>query len=86
MCCGRKREAMKQQWPAISVTPGLMSSATTSDVRPRTPIVFRGAGACVVTGPRSREVYHFSSRQPEQWVDPQDATELVNTGLFHAKG
>jgi hypothetical protein len=79
-CCGKKREAIRQR--TISVIP---SPEPTTFTGPRTPLVFRGAGAYLVAGPNSREVYHFSSAQPEQWVHTKDAPALLKTGLFRAK-
>lgn len=82
MCCGQKRQALQPR-RTISVTP---SPAPTPTAERRSPLVFRGIGAYLVTGPHSREVYHFSPSQPEQWVDARDTTALLRTGLFQAKG
>jgi hypothetical protein len=79
-CCGKKREAMQLR-RTVSVTPRPASPPT----RPRTPLVFHGIGSYLVTGPHSREVYRFSSRQPEQSVDARDAEALLRTGLFQPK-
>jgi hypothetical protein len=79
-CCGKKREAMQPR-RTVFVTPRPSSAPS----HPRTPLVFQGVGAYLVTGPHSREVYHFSSRQPEQAVDAKDAEVLLRTGLFQPK-
>ena len=81
MCCGNKREALHER-RTLSVTPRPAPSATEP---PRVPVVYRGTGAYLVTGPHSREVYHFSSGHPVQWADAKDVGDLLRTGLFRAK-
>ncbi len=81
MCCGQKRQAIQPR-RTITVTPREAPPATSQR---RSPLVFRGTGAYLVTGPHSREVYHFSPGQLEQWVDTRDAAVLLRTGLFQAK-
>jgi hypothetical protein len=80
-CCGKKREAL-QQHRRISVQP---IPAPPAPVPPCTPITFKGMGDYLVTGQHSGKVYHFSSNQPEQWIDPQDTAALLATGLFQTK-
>jgi|GEM_PF-6155151 hypothetical protein len=83
-CCGKKRQEIRQRQVIsgpISVPP---SPTATLPVQPHTAIVFQGAGSYLVTGEYSRRVYHFSSEQPEQWIDSKDAVGLLRTGLFHA--
>ena len=80
-CCGQKREAMRQRW-IVSVPP---DPGPAVPAPPRTPVVFRGSGSYLVTGPQSHHVYHFSQQQPEQWIDAKDAAALLRTGLFQAK-
>ncbi len=78
-CCGKKREASHPR-RTIRVTP---SSAPTAPAAPlRTRVTFRGSGSYLILGPHSREVYAFSSKDPDRWVDPKDASALVRTGLF----
>jgi len=81
MCCGNKREALQER-RTLSVTPRPAPSASKPS---RVPVVFRGTGAYLVTGPHSREVYHFSSSHPVQWVYAKDVGDLMRTGLFRAK-
>jgi hypothetical protein len=45
-------------------------------------LIFRGAGDYLVAGPHSKEVYHFSAKNPELLVDEKDAAALLMTGLF----
>jgi hypothetical protein len=48
-------------------------------------MAFRGAGACLITGPHTQEVYHFSASQPQQLVHARDAEAMLRTGLFEAE-
>jgi hypothetical protein len=80
-CCGKKREEM-QRHRQIYVTP---NPAPDAPAGPRTPVIFLGTGAYLVSGPHSREVYAFSSSEPEQLVDAKDAAALIGSGLFQAK-
>ncbi len=80
-CCGGKREALAQRRPYV-VTASPTPVAVT---RPRTPVLFKGIGKYLVTGPHSREVYSFSADEPKQLVDARDAAVLIRSGLFRGK-
>jgi len=45
-------------------------------------LVYRGVGTVIIAGRRFRRIYVFSSKEPEQSVEPQDVDALVRTGLF----
>lgn len=77
-CCGKKRE-VSQPRPRILVTP---NRAPADPAPPRTLVTFRGTGSYLIAGPHSRRVYSFSSKEPDQWVDPKDALAMIRTGLF----
>jgi hypothetical protein len=85
-CCGKKREEILQR-RTISVPPAppLPAPPLPAPAQPRTPVVFKGAGSYLVTGEHSRDVYHFSQEQPEQWIDPEDVQGLLSTGFFQAR-
>ena len=80
-CCGKKREELQQR-RQMYVTP---NPAPVAPDGPCTRVVFTGTGEYLVAGAHSREVYHFSSAEPEQMVDGNDAAALINSGLFRAK-
>jgi hypothetical protein len=80
-CCGKKREEILQR-RTISVPP---APPLPAPAQPRTPVVFKGAGSYLVTGEHSRDVYHFSQEQPEQWIDSEDVQGLLSTGFFQAR-
>jgi hypothetical protein len=80
-CCGKKREEIRQR-RTISVPPAPPPPAP---AQPRAPVVFKGAGSYLVTGEHSRDVYHFSQEQPEQWIDPEDVQGVLSTGFFQAR-
>jgi hypothetical protein len=88
-CTGKKRDAIAS-WRTLSAIPtypspeALLASPPVA-TKPLTPIVFKGAGAYLVAGTHSRQVYCFSSNDPEQLVDARDAPGLVRTGLFRLK-
>jgi len=82
MCCGQKRQALQPR----RIIPVMPSPARPQTAQRRNPLVFTGTGEYLVAGPHSREVYHFSSSRPEQWVDARDVSTLLRTGLFQAKG
>lgn len=71
------------RWRRASVAPSLSSASVQEHL---TPVVFKGTGAYLVTGPESRQVYCFSASDPEQMIDARDAEALLNTGLFRVKG
>ena len=77
-CCGDKRKAARR---ALAATPQPEPPGVSTQV----PLVFLGSGAYLVSGPRSRRVYTFSSDEPEQLVEEHDARALVRTGLFRAR-
>ncbi|MGA2349459.1 MAG: hypothetical protein ABSF70_03420 [Terracidiphilus sp.] len=79
-CCGKKREAIRQS-RTIYATP---APAPTVQHQPLAPVVFKGSGAYLVTGPHTRAVYQFSQQQPEQWIDAKDAAALIQTRFFQA--
>jgi hypothetical protein len=81
-CCGQKREELRQRRTVFVATA---SPAPVESAGPRTPVVFKGTGSYLVTGPATGEVYCFSSQQPEQWIDPRDAVALIRTRFFAAK-
>ena len=54
-----------------------------SSHEPLTPVIFKGSGGYIVTGPESHQVYCFSSHDPELMIDARDAEALLETGLFH---
>ncbi len=85
-CCGKKREEMRQR-RAVTVSPGpsAISSLPPAPARPRTLVAFKGVGAYLVTGERSRDVYLFSEEQPEQWADSEDVEGILKTGFFQQK-
>jgi hypothetical protein len=80
-CCGKKREELQQR-RQMYVTP---TPAPAAPAGPRTAVIFTGKGAYLVSGPHSREVYQFSSAEPVQMIDAQDATALIRSGLFQVK-
>lgn len=84
-CCGKKREELRQRLRQQGVVVAQTVPAATSPVQPQTAVVFQGTGSYLVTGDHSRHVYHFSSEQPEQWIDSKDAGALLRTGLFQAR-
>ena len=77
-CCASKRERLRYRW-AISA---LRAEAAQTPARPGTPVVFKGKGEYLVTGQHSGHVYHFSTEQPELWIDANDAKALLITELF----
>jgi hypothetical protein len=80
-CCGKKREEIRQ--PRTIYVPS--NPAPTGHNQTLTPVVFKGSGSYLVTGPHSRNVYHFSQQQPERWIDSKDAAALLRTRFFQAK-
>jgi hypothetical protein len=80
-CCGKMREQIRQQRTFL-VPP---VPVQTAPIEPRTPVVFKGTGSYLVTGPNSGNVYHFSQAEPEQWIDAKDAEALITTRFFQAK-
>ncbi len=80
-CCGKKREAMVQR-RAMTVFPKTDVPAAAT---PRTLMEFKGRPPYLVQGRTTREVYHFTLKEPEQWVDARDAAGLMKTGLFTTK-
>ena len=46
------------------------------------PVIFKGTGGYIVTGPESKQVYCFSPHDPELMIDARDAEALLKTGLF----
>jgi hypothetical protein len=80
-CCGKQREELQRR-RTMFVTP---NAGPVAPAGPRTAVVFTGKGAYLVSGPHSREVYQFSSAEPVQMVDAQDAVALIRSGLFQAK-
>ena len=80
-CCGKKREEL--QWRrAMFVTP---NPAPVAPSGRRTAVVYKGNGAYLVSGAHSHEVYQFSSADPVQLVDANDAATLIRSGLFQIK-
>lgn len=78
---GDGREA-NSRWRSVSVVPALKLFSTLESL---TPIVFKGTGGYLVTGPESRQVYCFSSNDPEQMIDSRDVEPLLSTGLFRMR-
>lgn len=76
-CCGDKRKAVRR---AVAATPPREPPRVSASV----PLAFLGSGAYLVSGPQSRRIYTFSSDEPEQLVEQQDARALIRTGLFRA--
>lgn len=64
---------------AFDLTPGTDAARAHEAL---TPIVFKGTGGYIITGPESHHVYCFSSHDPEQMVDARDTDALLKTGLF----
>ena len=62
---------------------GKMQDVVSSELL--TPIIFTGSGVHIVAGPESRQIYSFSSHDPEQMVDARDAEALLKTGLFRSR-
>jgi hypothetical protein len=81
-CCGQKREELRQRRTVFVATA---PPAPAEPAGPRTPVVFKGTGSYLVTGPSTGEVYYFSERQREQSVDVRDAAALIKTRFFGAK-
>lgn len=81
-CCGQKRAQIQQQ-RAFYVQP---APAQPQPAQNRTPVVFRGSGSYLVTGPRSGVVYRFAQGRPAQMIDARDAEVLLKTRFFHRQG
>jgi hypothetical protein len=77
-CCGQKREQYRQQRTFV-VAP---VPAPPGPTQKRTPVVFLGTGAYLVTGPHSGVVYRFSQGEPAKWIDARDAEVLLKTRFF----
>lgn len=45
-------------------------------------LVYRGNGTVIIAGAHFRQVYVFSPKEPEQWVEAEDVDGLLRTGLF----
>ncbi len=80
-CCGKKREELRQR--GVTYVPS--NFAPLNSAQNLTPVVFKGSGSYLVTGEHSRNVYLFSQKQPERWIDAKDAAALLRTGIFQAK-
>lgn len=80
-CCGKKREEIRKRRTTSVIPNPAPAPATVA----RTPVSFMGTGAYLVAGASSRQVYSFSSKEPEQLVDAKDVSTLLRTGLFQAK-
>ncbi len=80
-CCGKKREAVVQRKPMTVLPRTDVPTAAT----PRTLMEFKGRPPYLVQGRMTREVYHFTLNEPEQWVDARDAAGIMKTGLFTTK-
>jgi hypothetical protein len=77
MCCGKKREGIRQQ--TVFVTP---TAAPPKLPEPRVLIGFKGIGSYLAAGQHSGEVYHFSQERTEMWIDAKDVSALLMTGFF----
>jgi hypothetical protein len=80
-CCGQKREQIRQQ-RTVYVQPAPAPEAPVLDL---TPVVFKGVGSYLVTGPYSGNVYRFSQAAPEQRIDSRDAEALLRSRFFREK-
>ncbi len=78
-CCGSEGEEARLT-RGVSPQPALPAPPPPGR---KVEIMFTGIGSCVVAGSHSREVYHFSSEEPQQAIDAQDAPELLSSGFFH---
>jgi len=81
-CCGQKRAQIQQQ-RNFFVPP---TPAPPHTPQNRTPVVFRGAGSYLVTGPRSGIVYRFAQGRPAQMIDARDAEVFLKTRFFQRQG
>jgi hypothetical protein len=79
-CCGNKRQEFRQR----RIAPVVAVPTATLPAPPLTSVVFQGVGSYLVTGEYSRQVYHFSSDHPQQWIDSRDFAGLIRTGFFQA--
>ena len=78
-CCGSEGEESrpKRVESPLPAPPAALPHGT------KIEIVFTGIGSCVVAGSHSREVYYFSSEEPQLAIDALDAPELLSSGFFH---
>lgn len=83
-CCGQKRAALRPtgsrlRLGALGQAPPRPSAATGPV---EVHLVYLANSAIRVRGAGTRRIYDFSSTDPVQRVDPQDADALLRTGLF----
>jgi len=80
MCRGGSEGEESRTTRAVSPQPALRATLPPGT---KIEIVFTGIGSCAVAGSHSREVYYFSSEEPQLAIDAQDAPELLSSGFFH---
>ena len=81
MCCGQKREALRNSAAAGTTSPAAAEGNGAAKAAPMNLYYLRNVPVRL-RGSATGRPYDFSSARPVQAVDPRDAVALLRTRFF----